>query len=128
MSAGSAPERGAVVPLTPAEAAQVQHELAGDQAAGFFRVAGAVPGANDLPPLHRGDTLVTLRDARPNEGDLLVVRLVGNGWQLGRSCRGGTWCLLAGGGAVPLFAADGDISVLGVVVGVIRKLPAGDRG
>jgi hypothetical protein len=117
-----------VVPLTAAEAARLQHELAGDPAAGFFRVTGTVPGANGVPPLHRGDTLVALREARPNEGDLVVVQLVGNGWRLGRSCRGGTWCLLAGGGAVPLFASDGDISVLGVVVGVIRKLPAGEPG
>jgi len=128
MNASSAPGRGAVVPLTTAEAMRLQHELAGDPTAGFFRVTGALPAADGLPPLHSGDTLVTLREVRPNEDDLVVVQLVGNGWRLGRSCRGGTWCLLAGGGAVPLFATDGDISVLGVVVGVIRKLPAGEPG
>lgn len=116
-------ERGRLVPLSAAEAEGISHELTEDAAARFFRLEGppltpaeAGPG----PAPRQGDTLVVLEGARPNEGDLMVVRLEGNGYLLGRSRKRGTWCLLAGGAAVPL--EGGEVHPIGVVMGVLRKV------
>jgi hypothetical protein len=122
--AGQQRTKGRLVPLSGAEAEHAQHELAQDPGARFFRVLDPVVGEERQPPLRAGDTLVTLTDVRPNEGDLIVVRLAGNGHLLGRSRREGSWCLLASGAAVPLDASGGEVRLAGVVMGVLRKADA----
>gem|GEM_PF-2191481 len=117
---------GELVPLTTREAEGIQHELAEDPAARFFRVAGPISGEEERPPLHDGDTLIVLAGALPNEGDPIVVQLEGNGYMLGRSRREGMWCLLASGAAVPLDPCGDAVRVIGVVVGVLRKMPDQD--
>lgn len=124
--AGCWQTEGRLVPLDAAEAEGTQHELAQDPGARFFRVFDPVAGQGGYPPLRRGDTLIALADARPNEGDLIVVRLEGNGHLLGRSRRGGSWCVLASGAAVPLDASGGEVHLAGVVVGVLRKVESID--
>ena len=114
---------GKLISLTAGEAEEVQHELAGDPSAQFFRVVGPVRGEKEQPPLCRGDTLIVLTGALPNEGDPMVVQLEGNGYLLGRSRREGTWCLLVSGAAVPLDNSGSSVRVIGVVVGVLRKMP-----
>ncbi len=111
------------MPLSDGEAKSIQHELAGDPAARFFRVAGPVGGGDGRPPLREGDTLIALAGTLPNEGDLIVVQLEENGYLLGRSRRGGAWCLLTSGAAVPLDSSGGAVRVVGVVVGLLRKMP-----
>lgn len=110
------------MPLTALEAEGIQHELAGDPAARFFRVADPVGGEQERPPLQEGDTLIVLAGALPNEGDQIVVQLEGSGYLLGRSRREGAWCILASGAAVPLDASGDAVRVVGVVVGVMRKM------
>ncbi len=112
------------MPLSGTEAEHAQHELAQDPGARFFRVLDPVAGEERQPPLRVGDTLVALTDVRPNEGDLIVVKLAENGHLLGRSRREGSWCLLASGAAVPLDASGGEIHLAGVVMGVLRKADA----
>jgi hypothetical protein len=119
---------GRLVPLSAEEADATQHELAQDPAARFFRVFDPVEGEEGYPPLHRGDVLVTLIEAHPREGDLVVVRLDGNGHLLGRCRRDGAWCLLASGAAVPLETTGEEVSLAGVVLGVLRKVPAAASG
>lgn len=111
------------MPLSNGEAKSIQHELAGDPAARFFRVASPVGGGDGRPPLREGDTLIALAGTLPNEGDLIVVQLEENGYLLGRSRRGGAWCLLTSGAAVPLDSSGGAVRVVGVVVGLLRKMP-----
>jgi len=98
---------GQLLPLDDREAEGLQHELADDPAANFFRVTGPVEAADGRPPLRRGDTLVALEGSPPREGDLIVVQLEGNGFLLGTSRKGGTWCLLTSGAAVPQGAVLG---------------------
>ena len=119
---------GRLVPLAPEEAEQTQHELAQDPGARFFRVFDPVQGQEGYPPLRQGDVLVTLVEAHPNEGDLVVVRLEGNGHLLGRCRRGGAWCLLASGAAVPLGTTGEEVQLAGVVLGVLRKVETGVSG
>jgi len=114
---------GQLLPLEDREAEGLQHEMADDPAACFFRVAGPVEAARGRPPLKLGDTLIALKGSLPREGDLIVVRLEGNGYLLGTSRKGGTWCLLTSGAAVPLRLSGGDVRMVGVVVGVLRKVP-----
>ncbi len=114
---------GQLLPLDDREAEGLQHELADDPAANFFRVTGPVEAAEGRPPLRRGDTLVALEGSPPREGDLIVVQLEGNGFLLGTSRKGGTWCLLTSGAAVPLRLSGGGVRMAGVVVGVLRKVP-----
>jgi SOS-response transcriptional repressor LexA len=117
---------GRLIPLSTAEAEQTQHELAQDPGACFFRVFDSVAGQDEQPPLRQGDVLIVIVDASPNEGDLIVVRLEGNGHLLGRSRRGGSWCLLASGAAVPLDASGSEVHLAGVVMGVLRKVDSVD--
>ena len=114
---------GQLLPLEDREAEGLQHELAGDSAASFFQVTGPVEAARGRPPLKLGDTLIALKGSLPREGDLIVVRLEGNGYLLGTSRKGGTWCLLTSGAAVPLRLSGGEVRMVGVVVGVLRKVP-----
>lgn len=114
---------GQLLPLKDREAEGLQHELADDPAARFFRVAGPVEAADGRSPLKLGDTLIALEGSLPREGDLIVVRLEGNGYLLGTSRKGGTWCLLTSGAAVPLRLSGGEVRMVGVVVGVLRKVP-----
>ena len=113
---------GQLLPLDDREAEGLQHELADDPAASFFRVTGPVEAAEGRPPLRRGDTLVALEGSSPREGDLIVVQLEGNGFLLGTSRKGGTWCLLTSGAAVPLRLSGGGVRMAGVVVSVLRKV------
>lgn len=115
-------KREELVLLTGREAENVQHELAGDPAARFFRVAGPVGGEGGQPALREGDTLIVLEGSLPNDGDLVVVQLEGNGYLLGRSRRGRSWCLLVSGAALPLDSSGGEVRMLGAVVGVLRKV------
>ena len=115
---------GQLLPLDDREAEGLQHELAGDPAASFFRVTGPVEAAEGRPPLRSGDTLVALEGSPPREGDLIVVQLEGNGFLLGSSRKGGTWCLLTSGAAVPLRLSGGGVRLIGVVVGIMRKVTA----
>ncbi len=117
---------GQLLPLEDREAEDLQHELADDPAASFFRVTGPVEAAMGRPPLKLGDTLIALKGSLPREGDLIVVRLEGNGYLLGTSRKGGTWCLLTSGAAVPLRLSGGDVRMVGVVVGVLRKVPVSE--
>jgi len=113
---------GQLLPLDDREAEGLQHELADDPAAGFYRVTGPIEAAEGRPPLRRGDTLVALEGSSPREGDLIVVQLEGNGFLLGTSRKRGTWCLLTSGAAVPLRLSGGGVRMSGVVVGVLRKV------
>ena len=117
---------GRLVPLSAEEAEQTQHELAQDAGAAFFRVFDPVAAQDGQPPLRQGDVLIALVDVAPNEGDLIVVRLEGNGHLLGRSRKGGSWCLLASGAAVPLDASGSEVHRVGVVMGVLRKVDSVD--
>jgi SOS-response transcriptional repressor LexA len=123
LSNNNSRNEGKLVPLTAGEADSVQHELAEDPSAQFFRVVGPVRGERQQPPLREGDTLIVLSGALPNDGDPIVVQLEGNGYLLGRSRREGTWCLLVSGAAVPLGNSGSSVRVIGVVVGVLRKMP-----
>ncbi len=114
---------GQLLPLEDREAESLQHELADDPAARFFRVADPVEATGGRSPLRLGDTLIALEGSLPREGDLIVVRLEGNGYLLGTSRKGGTWCLLTSGAAVPLRLSGGEVRMVGVVVGVLRKVP-----
>ena len=114
---------GQLLPLEDQEAEDIQHELADDPAARFFRVAGPVEAAEGRPPLRLGDTLIALEESLPREGDLIVVRIEGNGYLLGTSRKGGTWCLLTSGAAVPLRLSGREVRMVGVVVGIMRKVP-----
>ncbi|MFO7768961.1 MAG: hypothetical protein R6W82_08430 [bacterium] len=133
MDRGGMRERGAVRALSREEADRVQHELARDPAARFFRVEGRVrtrpgTGTGSSPvSLRDGDVLVALGGAEPNEGDLVVVRLEGDGCLLGWSRKKGGWCLLLSGPAVPLGSGE-EARLAGVVVGVLRKAAPAGRG
>lgn len=117
---------GELIPLTGEEAEGIQHELAGDPAARFFRVKEAVNVEESRLPLRSGDALIVLAGSLPREGDMIVVRLEGNGYLLGRSRREGDWCLLSSGAAVPLNSSGEEIRLVGVVVGVLRKMAERD--
>lgn len=118
--------RGAVRLLSREEAVRMQHELAEDPTARFFRVqeeVRAAPGPGEAVSavsLRQGDVLVTLTGTEPNEGDLIVVRLRGDGCLLGWSRRSGERCLLLTGPAVPMGSGE-EVRLAGVVAGVLRK-------
>ena len=132
MDRGGAAVRGSLRALSGEEAEQVQHELAEDPTARFFRVEAAVradAGGEAAAPvsLGEGDVLVTLGGGEPNEGDLVVVRLAGNGFLLGWSRKEGAWCLLLSGPALPMGSGE-EVRLAGVVVGVLRKAAPVGRG